>query len=96
MARDSAVEKIKRIVKLNREVQSCTRKYGEAILHFIDRYASVGQRYLNIVSAIQDGAESHNFAIYLLTNSKVSSTTFGNVISSLVNHSKHRVERVMK
>lgn len=90
VAPDSAVEKIKRIVNLNKEVHRCTRKDSEDMTTYIERFNSLAQRYLNVVTARHDSEVSQNFAITLLTNAKVSEQTFSNLISSLINNAKHR------
>ena len=90
VAKDSAVDTIKRMVRLNKDVHSCVRKPQESINQYIERFGGPAQAYLNLVNASNNSADSQNFAIVLMINARVSSQTFTNLISSLVITAKHR------
>lgn len=84
VAADTPAESVRRIARLNREVNSCTRGNDESIPKYIGRFVSKAQTYLNLVDAGVDSAESQNFAMTLLANAKVPGQTFSALIASIV------------
>lgn len=63
---------------------SCVRNEGESLQPFLVKVTPTAQRYLNIIEADKEGAESQNFAFTLLRNAQIPSTTFTNIVSGLV------------
>lgn len=88
VAKDSTINSLKRIVRLNREVSLCIRKNGESLGKYVERFTGIAQTYLNLINASQDGPDSINFEIMLLSNAKIPAQTFSNIVSSLVSTSK--------
>lgn len=81
----SPVDKIRRLFCLNQETITCERTKTETLRSFLDLLVSAEQRYLNVINADQDSAESQNFSFALFRNTRVAPTTFTNIFSSLVN-----------
>ena len=90
VAKDSAVDTIKIMVRLNKEIHGCILTKDETISTYMERFSRPAQAYLNLVNANQDGANSQKFAIVLLVNARVPTQTFNNLLSSLVSTAKHR------
>lgn len=90
----SPLGSIRLLVRLNQESMTCELRGTELLRSFLDCFISVAQRYLNLIDADKDGAESHNFAFALLRNSHIAPTTFTNILSSLVNED-HRTDNPM-
>lgn len=88
IAKDTAVDRIARMVRLNTQVHQCVRKTGETIKEFIGRFKVPSFAYLNIVRAGYNSSESQIFAMTLIINAKLGEQLFANVISTLINATK--------
>lgn len=76
VAKDTAVEAVRRISSLNKRINNCMRRNGESITSYINRFTTIAQTYLNLINSSEDTVESQNFAMTLLTNSKITQQTF--------------------
>lgn len=88
VAKDTAVDRISRMVRLNTQVHKCVRKNGENIKTFIARFKIPSFAYLNVIRADYHSAESQIFAMTLMINAKLGEQIFSNTISTLINGSK--------
>lgn len=66
VAKDTAVEAVRRISSLNKHINRCVRKNVESITSFLTRFTGIAQTYLNVIQASGDTVESHNFSMTLL------------------------------
>lgn len=88
VAKDTAVDRISRMVRLNTQVHKCARKNGESIRDFIARFKVPAFAYLNIIRTDYNSAESQIFAMTLIINAKLGEQSFANIISTLINKTK--------
>lgn len=88
VAKDTAVDRISRMVSLNTQVHKCVRMNGETIEQFIARFEVPSFAYFNIVRTDYNSAESQIFAITLIINAKLGEQAVANFISTLINESK--------
>lgn len=90
VAKDTTVEAVRRISTLNKRINGCVRKSGESITSHVARFTAIAQTYLNLTHASEDTAESQNFAMTLLANSKISQQTFSAIVATLVSSSREK------
>lgn len=90
VASDTPIESVRRIARLNQQVIQCVRRQEENLPTFIERFKSSAQKYLNLVSADVNGAETQNFAMTMLCNAKVPAQAFSTLVSSVVASARNR------
>lgn len=83
VAADTPAESVRKIARLNREVNGFTRMKDETIPKYICRFVSRAQTHLNPVDAGVESAESQNFAMKLLGNAKTQGQKFSALIASI-------------
>ena len=84
VAKDSPVDRIRRIVNLNARVCACVRDPEEDLKSFTTRFQTAAMEYLNIINVGQSSPESQTFAMVLLMNAKLSQDTFSSLLGSLL------------
>lgn len=85
VARDTPVDRVTRMVRLNTQVHRCIRKDTESIKTYINRFKAPALAYLNLTRSGQDSSDSQVFAMTLILNAKLPTQTFSNLISSIIN-----------
>lgn len=88
VAKDTAVDRISRMVRLNTQDHKCIRKSGESIKQFITRFKIPAFAHLNIVRTDYNSAECQIFAMTLLINARLGDQSFANIVSTLINGSR--------
>lgn len=89
VAKDTAVDRIARMVRLNTQVHKCVRKGSETLKEFVNRFKIPSFAYLNIVKADYHSSESQIFAMTLIINAKLGEQLFANTVSTLINGTKN-------
>lgn len=89
VACENSVDRIARMVRLNKQVHACVRKTGESMKDFICRFKVPSFAYLNIIKADIQSAESQIFAMTLIMNAKLGEQVFSNTISTLISGAKN-------
>lgn len=94
IAKDTPVDRVTRMVRLNTQVHKCTRRDNESIKQYVNRFKRPALAYMNLTRNGQDSSESQVFAMTLILNAKLPSQTFSNLISSVINNvsSKQRTD----
>lgn len=98
VAKDSPVDKVTRMVRLNTQVHECVRKDGESVKKYINRFKKPSLAYLNLVHAGQESSESQVFAMTLVINARLPAQTFSNLINSIINNAttkKRTITRIV-
>lgn len=88
VAKNTAVDRISRMVRLNTQVHKCTRKSGETIKDFVARFKVPSFAYLNIIRADCNSSDSQIFAMTLIINAQLGEQLFANTISTLITNTK--------
>ena len=83
VAKDSPSDSGRRLVNLSREIYKSTRAKGERPEICVRRFQSLAKRYLTMSGRVEAGNEGQNFAILLLENASLPSSTFNNLVSHL-------------
>lgn len=86
IAKDTPVDRVTRMVRLNTQVHKCIRREGESIKQYINRFKAPALAYLNLTRNGQDSSESQVFAMTLILNAKLPAQTFSNLLSSIINN----------
>lgn len=92
VAKDTAIDRISRMVRLNTHVHKCVRRSNESIKEFVARFKIPSFAYLNIVRADYHSPESQIFAMTLIINAKLGEQLFANTISTLISGTKCMTE----
>ena len=84
VAKDTRTDSVRRLVRLNRQIQHCTRKESETYRQYAERFRGLAQEYLNAIGARNEDQNSQTFALLLLENAHLPQTTFNTLVTSLV------------
>lgn len=93
VARDFPTDTILRMAALHKEACGCARRTSESVCSLVKSFVGAAQAYLNLENAKRESTESHNFAMLLLSNSKVSSSTFTAIMNNLIHLTKDKAYR---
>lgn len=85
VVKDTAVDRISRMVRINTKVHKCVRDNGEYIKGFIYRIKMPYFAYLKILRADYHYAESKIFSMKLIINATLGEQLLDNTIISLIN-----------
>lgn len=96
VAKDSVTDGVRRLVKMSQNVHACNREKNETYEAFAERFRGVAQTYLNHCYAGNTSQDSQNFAMLLLENAKLPSSTFNNIVSILIADAKDKTRLLKK
>lgn len=88
VAKDSVTDGVRRLVKMSQDVHKCKHEKHETYENFAERFRGVAQTYLNHCYAGNTSQDSQNFAMLLLENANLPTSTFNNLVSILIADAK--------
>lgn len=83
---DSAVEMMRRMVRLNTQVRKRVFKEGESIKEYVARFKTTALAYLNPARHGPDSSDSQVFARKLIINANLLSKAFYNILNEIQNN----------
>lgn len=90
VAKDTPTDGIRRLVKISQGIHKCVRINCEKPHAFARRFQGMAKQYLNMSNSANGEKESQNFAILLLENAQLPSSTFNNIVTQLVTKSSSK------
>lgn len=88
--KDSVRDGVRRLVKMSENNHVCKRQKNETYDAFAERFRGVAQTYLNHFYEGDTWQDSQNFAMFLLENANLPSSTFNNINSILIVDAKDK------
>ena len=80
VAKDTPTDGIRRLVRISQDIHKCARVNTEKLHAFARTFQGLAKQYLNMSSSTDGERHSQNFAVLLLENSKLPSSTFNNIV----------------
>lgn len=84
VAKDTTVDRISRMVKINKDVHHFVRKPNENLNIYIKRIRIPAHGYLNMMQATDDSSESKILVMELIINEKIQYESFSTITSYLI------------
>ena len=91
VAKETTAERVKRLIRMTREVHNCKREASESFADYAVRFENISRAYLSIAKAWPNLQDEQNFAIMAIENPNLLIATYNAIISNLVNHAKDSV-----
>ena len=95
VAKETTTDRVKRLIRMTREVHDCKRGAKESFAEYAVRFESIARAYLSIAKAWPDSQDEQNFAIMAIENANLPIATYNAIISNLVSHAKESVRTKM-
>lgn len=90
VAKDSVTDGVRRLVKMTQNVHGCRREKSETFEAYAERFRGLAQMYLNHCRSRDTNQDSQNFAMLLLENARLTTSTFNNIVSILIADAKNK------
>ena len=90
VAKDSVTDGVRRLVRMSQNIHACKRQKNETYESFAERFRGVAQTYLSHCYAGNTSQDSQSFAMLLLENANLPSSTFNNIVSILIADAKDK------
>ena len=95
VAKETTTDRVKRLIRMTREVYECRRGSKESFAEYLVRFESISRAYLSIAKARPDSQDEQNFAIMAIENANLPIATYNAIISNFVAHAKDNIRTPM-